>query len=107
MPSLSSAIGTEQPLFYGGTVIPVALSTGCAFFLYGVAIVTSADVEQWPLRMFRGDSTRALLLRAFVPLIVAAALVNGWVNATLLKHLRANPAVIAALRAIVFAILIS
>ena len=95
------------PLLYGGTVIPVALSTGCAFFLCGVAIVTSAGVEQWPLSMFHGDSTRALLLRAFVPLIMAAALVNGWVNATLLKHLRANPAVIAALCAIVFAALIS
>ena len=34
------------PLLYGGTVIPVALPTACAFLLCGVAIVTSAGVEQ-------------------------------------------------------------
>ena len=64
------------PLLYGGTVVPVALSTACAFLLLlcGIAIATAAGLEQRPLRMFYGDSTRALLLRAFVPLIIAAAL---------------------------------
>jgi hypothetical protein len=71
-----------------------------------VAFTTAAGVERWPLRMFYGDSTRALLRRAFVPLIVAAALVNGWINTALLKYVRANPAVTAALCAIAFAALI-
>jgi serine phosphatase RsbU (regulator of sigma subunit) len=94
------------PLLYGGSVIPVALSTACAFLLCGIAIVTAGGVGQWPLRMFHGDSTRALLLRTFVPLIVAAALVNGYVNTTLLQHWRVNPALIAALCAVAFAVLI-
>lgn len=94
------------PLLYGGTVIPVALPTACAFLLCGVAIVASAGVERWPLRIFHGDSTRALLLRTFVPLIVAAALINGYINTTLLQHWRVNPALIAALCAVAFAGLI-
>jgi serine phosphatase RsbU (regulator of sigma subunit) len=94
------------PLLYGGTIIPVALSTACAFFLCGIAIITTAGPGQWPLRMFHGDSTRSLLLRAFVPLIIASALINGWLNTALLKHFRANPALIAALCAVVFAALI-
>jgi serine phosphatase RsbU (regulator of sigma subunit) len=94
------------PLLYGGTVIPVALSTACAFLLCGVALVIAAGAEQWPLRMFHGDSTRALLLRAFVPLIVAASLINGYINTTLLQHWHANPALVAALCAVVFAGLI-
>ena len=94
------------PLLYGGTVIPVAMSTACAFVLCGIAIVAAAGVEQWPLRMFHGDSTRALLLRTFVPLIVAAALVNGYINTALLQHWRVNPALIAALSAVAFAVLI-
>jgi serine phosphatase RsbU (regulator of sigma subunit) len=94
------------PLLYGGTIIPVALSTASAFFLCGIAIISAAGVDQWPLRMFCGESTRALLLRAFVPLIIAAALINGWVNTTLLLHSRANPALIAALCAVIFAGLI-
>jgi serine phosphatase RsbU (regulator of sigma subunit) len=95
------------PLLYGGAIIPVALSTACGFFFCGVAIVTAAGADEWPLRAFLGDSTGALLLRAFLPVVISAALINGWANATLLRHVRANPAVIAALCAIVFAILIT
>ena len=94
------------PLLYGGMVIPVAFSTACAFLLCGAAIVIAAGAEQWPLRMFHGDSTRALLLRTFVPLIVAASLINGYINTTLLQHWRANPALVAALCAVAFAGLI-
>jgi len=94
------------PLLYGGTIIPVAFSTASAFFLCGIAIISTAGVNQWPLRMFCGDSTRAVLLRAFVPLIIAAALINGWINTTLLLHSHANPAFIAALCAVIFAGLI-
>src|SRR5436190_14118809 len=71
------------PLLYGGHIVPVALSTAFGFFLSGLGVTTAAGAEGWPLRTFLGDSTRAVLLRAFIPLITAAALINGWVNATL------------------------
>ena len=99
------AYGT--PLLYGGTIIPVALSTACGFFLSGVSIMTAAGVTGWPLRVFLGDSTRALLLRSFVPVVIAAALINGWVNTTLMENTRTNPALISALCAIAFAIFIA
>ena len=76
------------PLLYGGTIIPVALSTAWGFFLCGIAIVAAAGADAWPLRSFLGDSTRAVLLRAFVPVIIAAALLNGWVGTALLKQMR-------------------
>ena len=95
------------PLLYGGTIIPVALSTAWGFFLCGIAIVAAAGADVWPLRSFLGDSTRAVLLRAFVPVIIAAALLNGWIGAALLKQMRTNPAVISALGALVFAALIT
>jgi len=95
------------PLLYGGNIIPVALSTAWAFFLCGNAIVAAAGAEAWPLRIFLGDSTRAVLLRAFVPVIIAAALLNGWISATLLKTIHTNPAVISALGALAFAVLIT
>ena len=87
------------PLLYGGTIIPVALSTAWGFFLCGIAIVAAAGADEWPLRSFLGDSTRAVLLRAFVPVIIIAALLNGWIGSTLLKQMRTNPAVISALGA--------
>jgi len=95
------------PLLYGGHTIPVALSTACGFFLSGIGIVMAAGAMGWPLRAFLGDSTRALLLRAFVPLITAAALINGWINARLPARIHVNPAVTSALCAVVFAALIA
>jgi serine phosphatase RsbU (regulator of sigma subunit) len=94
------------PLLYGGTIIPVALSSACAFFFCGITVITAAGADGWPLRAFLGSSTRALLLRAFVPLIIAAALLNGWVTTALLRHFHANPAVVAGLCAIIFGTLI-
>jgi serine phosphatase RsbU (regulator of sigma subunit) len=95
------------PLLYGGHTIPVALSTACGFFLAGIALVMLAGSAGWPLRAFLGDSTRAVLLRAFVPLITAAALINGWINARLPARIHVNPAVTSALCAVVFAALIA
>src|SRR6266513_1616493 len=95
------------PLLYGGHTIPVALSTACGFFLSGIGIMMTAGAAEWPLRAFLGDSTRAVLLRAFVPLITAAALINGWINATLPTRIHVNPAVTSALCAVVFAALIA
>ena len=95
------------PLLYGGRIIPVALSTAFGFFLSGIGIMAAAGISSWPLRTFLGDSARALLLRAFVPLIVAAALINGWMNARLPAHFHVNPAVTSALCAVVFAVLIT
>jgi hypothetical protein len=84
-----------------------ALSTACGFFLSGIRITTAAGPEGWPLRTFLGDSTRAVLLRAFVPLITAAALINGWVNTTLPSWIHVNPAITSALCAVIFAALIA
>ena len=95
------------PLLYGGHTIPVALSTACGFFLSGIALVMLAGPTGWPLRAFLGDSTCAVLLRAFVPLITAAALINGWINARLPARIHVNPAVTSALCAVVFAALIA
>ena len=95
------------PLLYGGSIIPVALSTGWGFFLSGIAIVAAAGRKVWPLRAFVGNSTRAVLLRAFVPIIIAAALINGWIGTSMLKHWHANPAFVSALGALVFAGLIT
>ena len=95
------------PLLYGGTIIPVALTTAWGFFLSGIAIVTLAGPEGWPLRSFLGSSTRAVLFRAFVPIIIAIALINGWLSASILQKFRHNPAVTSAIGALAFAGLIT
>jgi len=65
------------PLLHGGQVIPVAATTGAALALLGVALVLAAGPECIPARWLSGPSARARLLRAFLPLTVAAVVGSG------------------------------
>ncbi len=67
------------PLLYASSVIPMARSTALAFLLLGAALICEAGPELQPLRMFSGPSTKASLLRAFVPLVVALSLAHSLV----------------------------
>ena len=51
------------PLFYGGTTIPVALTTASTFLFLNLALIIMAGPDCWPLRMYIGHSLRARLMR--------------------------------------------
>ena len=69
------------PLLYGGATIPVALSTALAMVLVGVGQIELALPGVPELRAWRGDSTRGVLARAFLPSLLAFSLVQGWLEA--------------------------
>ncbi|GAB6126656.1 sensor histidine kinase [Humidesulfovibrio idahonensis] len=75
---LGYAFGT--PLLYGSGVVPMARSTAFAFMLLGAVLVCASGPEQLPLRLFIGPTTKASLLRAFVPLMVALSLGNSLIQ---------------------------
>jgi serine phosphatase RsbU (regulator of sigma subunit) len=95
------------PLLYGGSVIPVALSTALAFVCIGTGVLAAAGLREWPLRLLTGASARALLLRTFLPVTVIAVLVNGAVLRLVQAHFNLNPALLAALAGLVFGVGIS
>jgi len=95
------------PLLYGGRFIPVALSSACAFFLCGLGFIATAGRETWPRRAFLGSSTQAVLLRALVPLVIGAVLINGWINVKLPHWTHVNPALTTAVCALASAALIT
>ena len=64
-----------SPFFYGGTVIPVAFTTGLGFLLLSAALLAS-DPGSLLATPFFGDSLKAVLFRNFLPLIVAAVLLD-------------------------------
>ncbi|SDL40531.1 PAS domain S-box-containing protein [Maridesulfovibrio ferrireducens] len=72
---LGYAYGT--PLLYGNHIIPMAFTTAIGFGLLGVALIASNGRDFYPLSSFSGSSTRALLMRAFLPLIIFVVLVQG------------------------------
>lgn len=80
--SLGYLYGT--PLLYGGTIIPVALTTAVAFVFMGAGFITATGQEYWPVSAFTGSSVRARLMRAFLPITIALILIQGWLNIVIL-----------------------
>lgn len=95
------------PLLYGGTVIPVALPTAAAFILMGSSIIAAIGAECWPLRGWQGDSTRAVLLRWFLPAVVLVALAEGLLRTHFLTGWTLNPALASALSTLLYILIIS
>lgn len=95
---LGYAYGT--PLLYGGSVIPVALPTGIALVLAGIATLAVAGPRARPVRAFTDQTARGGLLRAFLPATTAAVLVASAAGHMLVVDLRANPALAAAVSAL-------
>jgi PAS domain S-box-containing protein len=69
------------PFSYGGASIPVAFSTALATVLVGVGEIKLTLPAVAALRAWRGDSMRGVLVRAFLPAMLAFILVQGWVEA--------------------------
>jgi PAS domain S-box-containing protein len=81
---LSYLYGT--PLLYGGSIIPVALTTGMAFFFLGIGLIVAVGTDVWPLSLFLGVSIRARLMRSFSPVIFLVILFYGWYDAVAYRH---------------------
>jgi len=93
----------DEPLLYGGTIIPMAFTTALAFLALGTGLTVAAGPDYFPLRPLTGPSTRALLLRSFLPVTVALVLANGAVRSLVLRRADIHPALLSALSALVFA----
>ncbi len=92
------------PLLYGGTVIPVALTTAVAFVFLGVGLLAAAGQHYWPVSAFTGSSVRARLMRVFLPVTIALILISGWLDIVILTN---NHVLAASLVAILSVIIIS
>jgi len=72
-----------SPLLYGMNVIPMAFSTALAFFALDSMVLVLVGRECFPARSFCGDTTRAKLLRAFLPVVPVVIIVNGLLYQTI------------------------
>lgn len=68
----------SNPLLYDhGATVPMALTTAFGFGCIGTAIVAAAGKNSLPLQILTGRSTRAKLLRVFLPLVMVAMLIES------------------------------
>ena len=65
------------PLLYGGPIIPVSLPTALAFVLIGTGQIRLAVPGVVALRPWRGNTLRGVLLRGFLPAILAVIFLEG------------------------------
>ena len=71
----------KQPFLYGqGSVVPMALTTSIAFLFLGIGIIAANGPGQLFTRFFAGDSTRARLLRVFIPLTILIILIKDAID---------------------------
>jgi signal transduction histidine kinase/CheY-like chemotaxis protein len=100
--TLGYSYGT--PLLYGGATIPMALTTALGFGALGCGVIALAGPAHFPLRPISGTSTRARMLRAFLPIAPAVVVADG-----IFFHFvpALNPALHAALLALVLALIVT
>ena len=65
------------PFLYNSGLIPMALTSSLAGFFAGTGIVAAASGQSIPAIYFTGTSTRARLLRIFVPLVILFTLAQN------------------------------
>jgi diguanylate cyclase (GGDEF)-like protein/PAS domain S-box-containing protein len=98
------------PLFYGGTIIPVAATTALSFLFFSLGLMMMAGPACWPLRMYVGYSLSARLMRAFIPASILIALLQGLLSTDANKWI-INPAlkvaVAALLACLIFLLIVS
>src|SRR3954464_5892381 len=66
-----------SPLLDGGGITPGALPTALALLLISASLMAAGGRESWPVHPWCGHSTRAVLLRWFVPIATSGVLLRG------------------------------
>ena len=94
--ALGYLFSPEAPLLYGTQAIPMALNTALCFVGLGAGLVSAAGPGAFPLRSLSGPSTRARLLRVFLPLVVATVGGVAWLTHVVTTSAGASSAAISS-----------
>jgi len=89
----------KTPFLYGGKIKPIAFPSSVAFILLGIALITSAGPDLWPIRLLIGSSVRARLMRTFLPITVIVILLHDMLDLFITAEM-SNPTFIMSVLAI-------
>jgi PAS domain S-box-containing protein len=91
----------DTPLFYGGTMIPVALTTSINFLILSTGLLSATKENSWIINRLFGPSIHAFLLRFFLPSIIILIIFNGWLDLIMLYHLSLNRTLVISLSVLI------
>src|SRR3990172_108549 len=94
------------PLLYGGTTVPMAITTALAFIALSIGLIAKAGSRYWPQCLFIGQTTRARLIHAFLPVTLAFFMLNSWLHTNIILGSKTNPALVLTFQLILFVIII-
>jgi len=84
------------PLLYDQKIIPMALTTAIGFGFLSVGTTLAVGVNFFPLNQVYGTSTRAQLMKAFLPLVFIIILAHDFTSKFLNSYFNTNTALLSA-----------
>ncbi len=94
-----------NPLLYGGETIPMAATTAIGFAFLGVGLVAAAGPDHMPVRLLVGHSSRAKLLRVFLPLSILIVLSHDILHRFVFVYYHINSALLSVLSLMFFVVI--
>ena len=92
----------RTPLLYGSSTVPMALTTAMSFLFLGVGLTAAAGRTCVPIMVMAGASTRARLLRIFLPLTIIAVLFQNVLHRFIIDWMQINDALLIAMSVMLF-----
>lgn len=94
-----------MPFLYGGHKIPLAIPTAIIFFLLGMALIFIGGRNGVILQHFAGHSASAKVLRAILPVVLSAIVLENLLDVYLSDDLMINPALLLTVLTVTFTVL--
>ena len=92
------------PLLYYTRIIPIAFTSAIAAILIGAGLISAAGPRARPLTYVTGSSTRARLLRAFLPLTVIIILVQSFLMMSVTANFIIHDVILLAVSVVAFSL---
>ena len=92
----------QKPLLYGSQTIPMAATTAIGFVFLGIGLVAAAGPSNQPVRLLAGHSSRAKLLRVFLPLSILTVFGQDILHRFVVGDLHINSVLLSALSLMFF-----
>lgn len=95
----------QAPIFSGSSISPITFLSACALFLIGFGLMTAVGPSAAPQAYLTGNSTKARLLRTFIPLTLIIILSTELLQIYFTSIIRTSSAIGLALIILVFTLL--
>ncbi|NLV27200.1 MAG: PAS domain S-box protein [Methanomicrobiales archaeon] len=96
-----------SPLMHQSSFIPVSLPSAIGFILLSVGYITQAGTNFPPLSLFSGESSRAILMRYLLPVIICLVISLKFIDHLITESFQLNPAIMVSIEVLIALVIIT